>query len=110
MHKMPDYRYYKDVFQGTVIPQSAFPGLIARVEGWIRRLERNCRVEPYGEDSWKMALCALAETLYFHGGKEGVAQTSVGGVSVRYAQGGVPLQRLLLEAAAGYLEVYRGVS
>ena len=109
MHNMPDYGFYRDVFRGTAIPQTAFPGLVTRAGGWLRQLENNCRVVAYGEESRKLALCAAAETLYFHGGKLGVAQTSVGGVTVRYEQGGVPLQRLLLDAVSGYLEIYRGV-
>lgn len=109
MLNMPDYGFYRDVFLGTAIPQTAFPGLVARAAGWLRQLENSCRVVAYGEESRKLALCAAAETLYFHGGKQGVAQTSVGGVTVRYEQGGVPLQRLLLDAVSGYLEVYRGV-
>ncbi len=107
---MPDYGFYTDVYMGAAISQTAFPGLIARAGGWLRQLEGSCRVVSYGSDSRKLALCAAAETLYFHGGKQGIAQTSVGGVTVRYEQGGVPLQRLLLDAISGYLEVYRGAS
>ena len=109
MHNMPDYGFYRDVYMGTTIPESVYGGMIARVGSWLRQLENSCRVVAYGEESRKLALCAAAETMYLHGGKQGVAQSSVGGVSVRYEQGGVPLQRLLLQAVCGYLEVYRGV-
>ena len=109
MHKMPDYSYYRDVFMGSAMGQPVFDRLIRRAESWLRQLEGCCRVVSYGDESRKLALCAAAETLYFHGGKQGVRHSSVGGVSVEYDQGGVPLQRLLLEAVSGYLEVYRGV-
>ena len=109
MLNMPDYGFYRDVYRGTAISQTAFAGLIARAEGWLRQLEDSCRVEQYGLESRKMAVCAAAEVLYHHGGKRGVAETSVGGVTVRYEQGGVPLQRLMLDAVSGYLDVYRGV-
>ena len=109
MHNMPDYIFYREIFLGTAIPESAYAGMLARAAGWLRQLEGSCRVTAYGEESRKFALCAAAETLYFHGGKQGIAQTSVGGVTVRYEQGGIPLQRLLLDAVSGYLEVYRGV-
>lgn len=95
---------------GAAIPQTAFSGLVTRADGWLRQLENSCRVVSYGTDSRKLALCAAAEVLYFHGGKQGIAQTSVGSVTVCYEQGGVPLQRLLLDGVSGYLEVYRGVS
>ena len=107
---MPDYGFYRDVYLGSAIPESAYTGMIARAGSWLRQLENSCRVVSYGEESRKLALCAAAETLYFHGSKQGIAQTSVGGVTVRYEQGGVPLQRLLLQAVGGFLEVYRGVS
>lgn len=106
---MPDYGFYREVYQGTAIPETAFGGMVTRAGGWLRQLEGSCRVVAYGEESRKMALCAAAETLYFHGGKQGVVQSAVGGVSVRYEQGGVPLQRLLFQSVCGYLDVYRGV-
>ena len=106
---MPDYGFYQDIYRGSAIAPTAFPGLAARAGSWLRQLENSCRVVSYGEESRKMAICAAAEVLHFHGGKRGVAQTSIGGVTVRYEQGGVPLQRLMLDAVGGFLEVYRGV-
>ena len=57
-----------------------------------------------------MALCAMAETLYSHSGrKAGVTAATVGGVSVRYENGGT-VEKALLRQAKIYLDIYRGAS
>ena len=109
MHNMPNYGFYTDVYAGTSINQAAFSELIRRAAQWLEGLERCCRVVPYGPESRKMALCAVAETLYSWRKRAFVEQSTVGNVSVRYEKSQVPLQRLLLQSVAGYLEVYRGV-
>lgn len=109
MHNMPDYGFYTDVYAGSVIAEGAFAELIRRSADWLEGLERCCRVESYGPDSRKMALCAVAEALYRHRSRAAVEQSTVGNVSVRYEKNDVPLQRLLLQSVSGYLEVYRGV-
>lgn len=109
MHNMPDYGFYRDVYAGTSIREAAFPELIRRASDWLQGLENRCRVEPYGSDSRKMALCAAAETLLRWRQRGDYAQTSVGGVTVRYEKSDVPLQRQLLQDVSGYLDVYRGV-
>ena len=106
---MISYGFYKDAYLGASIPEAAFPGLMMRAQAWLENLERVCRVVSYGEESQNMALCALAEVFYAYGGRQGISQTSVGGVTVRYEQDQAPLQRRLLQSVAGYLEVYRGV-
>jgi hypothetical protein len=107
---MPDYGFYRDVYLGTSVPQGAFDRYCARASQWLQQLERYCRVVSYGEDSRKMALCAAADVLYVHGRRQGISQTSIGGVSVHYRSDGASLQQRLLQAVCGYLEVYRGVS
>ena len=109
MHNMPDYGFYTDVYAGTVIKQAAFSEMIHRAAQWLESLERCCRVVAYGPQSRQMALCAAAEEIYRYRSTERIAQSTVGGISVRYEKSDVPLQRLLLQSVAGYLEVYRGV-
>ena len=53
-------------------------------------------------------MCAMAETLYSQK-KEGLCAAAVGGVTVRYEKGR-PLRRQLMEQAAIYLDIYRGVT
>ena len=106
---MIDYGFYKDAYLGASIPENAFPRLMMRAKTWLENLEHTCRVVSYGEESRKLALCALAEVFYAYGGRQGISQTSVGGVTVHYEPDQAPLQRRLLQSVAGYLEVYRGV-
>lgn len=107
---MVTYEFYKDVYLGCVLSETAFPRAVARAEEWITRLERTCRVEPVGEDSRAMAICSVAETMEAYKNRMGVAQTSVGGVSVRYEEGDRKLQRQLLQNAGVFLDIRRGVS
>jgi len=109
VHKMPDYGFYTDVYTGSTIPQAVFGEMLRRAADWLEGLERCCRVESYGPESRKMALCAAAEELYRHRVRASVEQSTVGGISVRYEKSDAPLQRRLLQSVAGYLEVYRGV-
>ena len=107
---MPDYGFYQEVYQGRAIPEAEFSALRVTADRWLQKLERCCRVTPYGPDSRKMAICAVAETLADWERKHQYLETSIGGVRVRYRQNDVSLQRQLLQNASGYLEIYRGVS
>ena len=109
VHNMPDYQFYLTDYEGGMIRESEFSDLRATAARWLQKLERCCRVTPYGPDSRKMAICAIAETLAVWNRKHEYLETSVGGVRVRYQQSDVPLQRQLLQNASGYLEIYRGV-
>jgi len=109
VHKMPDFAFYTDVYRGSDISAAAFPRLIQRARDWLEGLEYICRVVPYGPQSRKMALCAAAEVLQRQR-NAGYSRTSIGGVSVTYEKNPVPLQRQLVQAVSGYLEIYRGVS
>lgn len=106
---MPDYAFYKDAYLGSSIPESAFAGLIARAQAWLDMLARRCRVEPYGPDSRKMALCAIAETLLRQQKRQDCQQLQLGSVRVHYESSRQSLQRQLLQSAAGYLDICRGV-
>ena len=107
---MPDYTFYQTEYQGSMLPEAEFSALRVPADRWLQKLERSCRVNPYGPDSRKMAVCAIAETLGNWERKHQYLETSIGGVRVRYQQSDLPLQRQLLQNASGYLEIYRGVS
>ena len=64
--------------------------------------------EDWGADAENMALCAMAETLWARR-NDGLASTSVGSVTVHYADDQPSLTRALYEKAAIYLDIYRGV-
>lgn len=107
---MPDYQFYKETYLGYLITEEDLPRLLRRAVEWLEKIERCCRVVPYGPDSRNMALCSIAETLAAWYKKRDVEQASVGEVTVRYQKNDIPLQRQLLQNASGYLEIYRGLS
>ena len=113
-HKpMADFAFYKDVYFGSLIPERAFYGLALQAKAVLEYFRRIYQVEVPGEDSLKMAVCAMAEVLHAYGKhRGGVVAASAGEVSVRYAQNGHTdrqLQRELYEKASIYLDIYRGV-
>lgn len=105
---MVDYSFYETVYLGTSISQKAFPGLAARAQAELDRMKRCFRVVSAGEDSEKLALCAVAEVLARQDKSRGVQSASVGGVSVHYADD-TGARREIYRAAGVYLDIYRGV-
>ena len=106
---MIDYDFYVNSYLGTAIPEKSFPGAAVQAAMWLGRLRRQYRIADTDEMSVKMALCAMAETVYsFESRKAGVSMASVGGVSVRYEKNS--LSRALLEKAGIYLDIYRGAT
>lgn len=110
---MVDFAYYKDTYLGTAIPEKAFPGMAKRAEEALQRLQRIYQVKVNGEDSRKLAICAMAEAVYAASKRRsGVTAASVGEVSVHYGNSesaDKALQRQLYEKASIYLEITRGV-
>lgn len=107
---MVSYDFYKNTYLGSALRESDFHQAIARAEDWLNMLERTYTVTAPGNDSRKMALCAMAETVEGFSRRQFVSQASVGGVSVRYATGDRALQRQLLRNAGIFLDIRRGVS
>lgn len=105
---MIDYDFYVNSYLGSVLPEKAFPNAAVRAGDALRRICRQYQVVIPDEISEKMALCAMAETIYSHK-KENMTSASVGSVSVRYEKG-ESLNQKLLQKARIYLEIYRGVS
>ena len=110
---MADYAFYTDIYLGSLIPEKAFCHMAARADGHLNRMQRIYQVSIPGEESRKMAICAMAESLYAHGKRRGgVTAASVGQVNVRYETGSTAdrqLNRELFEQAAIYLDICRGV-
>lgn len=105
---MVDYGFYTDTYVGSLVPEGCFAGLICRATAELERLKRMYRVTPYGSDSERMALCAMAENLYVLEKRRGVRSTSVGGVSVTYEDTRAE-RKAMYRAASVYLDFYRGV-
>ena len=110
---MADFAFYTDVYLGSLIPEKAFPGVALRAKEILERFCRIYRVTVPGEDSQKMAICAMAETLHVHSKhRGGVTAASVGEASVRYEgslQAERQMNRELYEKASIYLDISRGV-
>ena len=107
---MVDYDFYVNSYLGTDIPEKAFARVSVRAMEALSKIHRQYRVADADEVSRKMALCAMAETIYsYDGRKEGVSSATVGGVSVRYEHSG-SLQKQLLNKAKIYLDIYRGAA
>lgn len=105
---MIDYDFYVNSYLGSAIPEKSFSGVAARAADALARIRRRYQVTDSDGISGKMALCAMAETVYAHSGKKaGVAAATVGGVSVRYENSSA-LEKALLEQARIYLDIYRG--
>ena len=109
---MADYGFYTDVYLGSTLSQKTFPEFAQRAKEELERLQRNYQVTIPGEDSLRMAICAMAESLYTHAKRRGgVIAASAGEVSVRYEDSGEQsLRRELYRKAATYLDIHRGVS
>ena len=111
---MADYAYYTDVYLGSAIPAKAFPGMAQRARDALHRLQWIYRGSIPGEETLKMAVCAMAETIYAHEKRRGgVTGATVGETSVRYESGPVAdrqMRRELYEKASIYLDFSRGVA
>lgn len=109
---MIDYDFYVNSYLGSAIPEKSFSGVAARAADALNRIRRRYQVKNDDAVSEKMAICAMAETLYLSKGRlGGVSTATVGSVSVRYENAGKnSLYKQLLEQARIYLDIYRGAT
>lgn len=111
---MADYEFYVNCYLGSAIPQKAFPTAAAQAAAALDRICRIYTVAEHGEQTRKLAICAMAEAIYASSRrKAGVTAASVGNMSVRYENGehaDKSLQRELYRQASIYLDIYRGTS
>lgn len=108
---MVDYAFYRDAYLGSVVGEKDFPQCEARAVEFLRYLKNRFRVVSSGEESEKMAVCAMAEGVYNAARRGSVSSASAGSVSVHYRENSEKsLRRDLYNRAAIYLDIYRGVS
>lgn len=108
---MVDYDFYCNAYLGSQISQKAFPEAEAKAVAFLRYLQNNFQVKSSGEEAEKLAVCAMAEGVHHYAKRGGVASASAGSVSVHYrGDAEKSLRRDLLQRAAIYLDIYRGVS
>ena len=114
------YLFYTGEYGGDGIPdEETFDGLAKRAAAQLARYRRIYTVTAPEDDSERMALCAMADALYYfacaqNGTGGPVSSASIGSVSVSYgASGSVDVSpaaqaRELYRAASLYLDIYRG--
>ncbi len=114
---MADYTFYTGTYLGGSIPEADFPRLVKRAGEQLARYKRIYTVVAPDESSEDMAICAMADALYyFEEAQNGelVSGSSVGSVSTSYQAGAVDISpkaqnRELYRCACLYLDIYRGV-
>lgn len=110
---MVDYDFYVNSFMGSAVPEKDFSGTAVRAAAILDRFLRIYRVQESTEEAKKMAVCAMAESIYMGKKRQnGVTAQSVGNVSVRYETGegaDKALMRELYRRASVFLEFSRGV-
>lgn len=108
---MVDFAFYRDVYLGSIVSEKAFPEAVARAKEFLDYLKNRFQVVSSGEETEKLALCAMAEAVVQAGKRSGIRSASMGSVSVHYRDGAEKsLNRELYRKAAIYLDIYRGVS
>lgn len=113
---MADYDFYTDTYRGDSIPAEEFPRLALRASVKLEQYKRDFRVSAPAPDSEDLAICAMADALYYfetaqNGGA--VAASTIGSVSSIFRDLGPDLSprsqaRELYRCARTYLEIYRG--
>ena len=117
---MIDYNFYYCIYSGRSIPdgeQFMQPG--AQAAAQLARYKRIYTVTAPDENSEAMAICAMADALYYfqcvqNGTGGAVSSASIGSVSVQYAASGTvdlsPRGQAaeLYRCARLYLDIYRG--
>lgn len=114
---MADYGFYVAAYLGGSIPEADFPRLSKRAGEQLARYKRLYRVTSPDGDSEDMAVCAMADALYyFETAQNGgiVTSASIGSVSSGQKAPEVDISpkaqaRELYRCACLYLDVYRGV-
>lgn len=110
---MPDYGFYTTAYLGGSIPETAFPRLVQRAGEQLARYKRMYTVTAPASDSEDMAVCAMADALYYFETVQNTPQSvSVGSVS--NSRGSAvdisPKAQAaeLYRCARQYLDIYRG--
>lgn len=110
---MADYAFYTEFYMGGSIPANEFPRLSGRASQQIDRYKRIYAVAAPEANSEDMAVCAMADALYYFETVQNEPQSSSIG-SVSSSRGSVDISPKaqaaeLYRCALLYLEICRGV-
>lgn len=113
---MADYVFYRTAYLGGSIPAADFPRLAKQAGEQLARYKRIYRVSAPEKDGEDMAVCAMADALYYfetaqNGGL--VTSSSIGSVSSSAQVPAADISpraqaRELYRCASLYLDIYRG--
>lgn len=113
---MVDYAFYAGTYRGNSIPGDEFNRLVARARAQLDLYKRNYRVRSPRKNSEELALCAMADALYYfetvqNGGM--VTSAKIGSVSSSQQAGAADISPKaqaaeLYRCARLYLDIYRG--
>lgn len=110
---MANYTFYTDTYLGGSIPEADFPRLAQRAGDQLSRYKRIYTVTALETNSEDMAICAMADAMYYFETAQNVPQSaSIGSVS---SSRGTTVDispkaqtAELYRCAALYLDIYRG--
>lgn len=111
---MADYAFYTGTYLGGSIPSAGFPRLALRASEKLAQYKRNATVTEIATNGENMAICAMADAMYYFENAQNTPQSSSIG-SVSSSQGTAidisPKAQAaeLYRCALMYLEIYRGV-
>lgn len=111
---MADYAFYTGTYMGGSIPPGDFTRIAARANDQLSRYKRIYTVTAPDADSEDMAVCAMADALYYFETAANAPQSSSIG-SVSSSQGSAvdispkAQSKELYRCASLYLEIYRGI-
>lgn len=117
---MVEYQFYTDTYHGGAITAEEWPTVEREASATLAKYKRRYTVTAPKEtpDAENMAVCAIAEALYFNetneAGKGAVSSASIGSVSVSYAgSSSIDMTEKgkanrVYNAACLYLDIYRG--
>ena len=111
---MVDYLFYCNQYLGGSIPDTEFPRLAKRSGEQLSQYKRRYRVDSPQENSEAMAICAMADAMYYFENVVNVPQSaSIGSVSSsRGTSVDISPKAQAAEfyrCAKLYLDIYRGV-
>jgi len=109
---MADYAFYTGTYLGGSIPAADFPRLAKRAGEQLARYKRLYTVAAPETDSENMAVCAMADAMYYFETAQNVPQSaSIGSVSSSCGTVDISPKAQAAEmyrCAALYLDIYRG--
>lgn len=112
---MASYDFYVGEYRGTSIPRDFFGKFADLAKQHLERYKKQYTVHG-DKKSENIAVCAMAETLYYYQNLQDngiVSSVSVGSVSTSYIapeNNNKAKEKALYKQASLYLDIYRGVS